>query len=444
MKFFSFILSLLEYILIIGIILDCNTPYASAINKNYHLTEINILCIVALLFINILIYKIKINTFKRWILIFIPYYFLMILYLFISVDDIKYINFISRFLIAIPFLTIIFCIYNQRGKLFTLLNKFSKVMFLLSVVSLFFWFFGSQLHLISPSGTLKAFWGIEFNYPSYYGLYFERQTDNFLWITGFRNIGIFSEGPMFSLCLIFSLYIEMFLNEVKSNKVLYKEKNNLYLRFNNKITIKYIRLLIFIVTLFTTTTTTGMIIFILMIIMKFSFLNSKNKIMRVIKWILAFIVIIVGVLAINALFINKASSNSWLIRVEDFRIGVKAWMNSPIFGNGYGEWTALENLMISSSRTNTGFSNTVFTVLSQGGVILFIIYLIPIVGYFRYSIKMKDGKILILGCIFFIEFVVTLFQYTFLMMLFLSLGYALIINDKILYNKYKINKNKKN
>ncbi len=431
MRFFSLISDLIEYILMICIVLDCNTPYAYALNKNYYLTEIIIICILALYFISILRYKIKRNTFEKWLIVFTPYYIIMILYFFINVSEERWINFVIRFLIGIPILTIIFCIYHQNGNLFKLLKKFSLLMFWLSIVSLFFWWFGSQLRLISPTGIITSYWGIEFNYPSYYGVYFERQTDNFLWISGFRNIGIFCEGPMFSLCLVFTLFTELFLCEINKQKSIYKKDNKIYLRINTSMLKYRIRILVLTITLFTTTSTTGMIIFIFMIIIKYLFIGTKDNIKRIFKWIFGIVIVILGFYLINVLFVNKSQSNSWLIRMDDFYIGIKAWMKSPIFGNGYGEWSTLQSLMNSSLRTNTGFSNAIFTVLSQGGCALFLVYLVPIIGYFVYAVRNRDRKIFVFGTVFFIEFIVTLFQYTFLMLLFLSVGYALIVSDNM-------------
>ena len=121
--------------------------------------------------------------------------------------------------------------------------------------------------------------------------------------------------------------------------------------------------------------------------------------------------------------------------MEDFSIGMKAWLQSPLFGNGYADWSSLENLMNNSIRTNTGFSNSIFTVLSQGGIVLFLVYVVPIMTCFMYGIKKNDKGILIFSMIFFIEFIVTLFQYTFLMMILLSFGYSFIITNKNI--KYK-------
>lgn len=429
MKFFSLISNLIECILIMFIVLDFNTPYAYALNKNYYLTEIIVICILVLFFITILRYKIEISMFKKWLLVYIPYYVLMILFFFISVNRDKWINFIARFWIAIPLLTIVLCIYQKNGDIYRLLKKFSRIMFCLSVVSLFFWWFGSQLHLISPTSTIRAYWGIEYNYPSYYGLYFERQTDNFLWISGFRNIGIFCEGPMFSLCLIVALFTELFLYEDIKQKFIRINGNKVYLRTKNSGLKRRIIILVLAITLFTTTTTTGMIIFIFMFIMKYVLTGTNNKMKKIFKWIFGIIIVILGIYLMRSLFVDKSDSVSWKIRLDDFHIGAKAWLKSPILGNGYGEWTVLENLMNGSIRTNNGFSNAIFTVLSQGGLVLFSLYIISILCYFMYTIKNKDKRIFVFGSIFLVEFVVTLFQYTFLMMLLLSLGYALVISN---------------
>lgn len=430
MKFVSLMLNLVEYLLAIFIILEFNTPYAYSLNRSYYLTEIIIILILIYFFIVATKFKIKRSIMKRWLVVFTPYYVILLIYIFIKVKPEKIINFSTRFLLVIPILSLTFGIYNKKDEVFRILNKISKVIFCLSIISLFFWWYGSQLHLISPTGTINSYWGREFSYPSYYGLYFERQMDKFLWIDGFRNIGIFCEGPMFSLCLIFSLFTELFLHKDTNKKIIYKFNSNKYLIINENIFMRYIRIIVFIITLFTTTTITGIIIFIIMAIVKYLITSKKNNIRILIKLLISIVMFFLGIYIIYALFISKSQSNSWIIRMEDFSIGMKAWLQSPLFGNGYADWSSLENLMNNSIRTNTGFSNSIFTVLSQGGIVLFLVYVAPIMTCFMYGIKKNDKGILIFSMIFFIEFIVTLFQYTFLMMILLSFGYSFIITNK--------------
>ncbi|NRY62050.1 O-antigen ligase family protein [Clostridium beijerinckii] len=425
MKILILLTTFFEYLFALFVILDCNTPYAVALDRNYYITEIVMILIIILLILNFIINHISKRLISNWLKIFFPYYLIMFTFLLVNVSDEKRVNFMARFLIALPILTLLFGIYQKSNDIYRILKRLTNVISVLSLISLFFWFFGSQLHYLSPTGQILSYWGYEFNYPSYYGLYFERQMDNFLWIHGYRNIGIFCEGPMFSLILVISLFTEIFLFQEDSTKKLLNIVNGkIYLNNVKGILRNRIKISILVITLVTTTSTTGMVLLVLLLLLKYAINSPKEKYKLILKWVSGLFIIVGGLIIMNNLLETKSNSNSWLIRMSDYNIGFKAWMNSPLFGNGYGDWTSLQSLMSENFRTNTGFSNAIFTVLSQGGIVLMLVYVISIIGYFRCFLKYKNKVVLVFEIIFLIEFVVTLFQYTFIMMILLAYGYT--------------------
>ena len=81
-------------------------------------------------------------------------------------------------------------------------------------------------------------------------------------------------------------------------------------------------------------------------------------------------------------------------------------------------------------RSNTGMSNSIFQVLSQGGLLLFSIYLIPLV--FEVIDALRGGKYdsVAFFSIVVLEFVFTIFGFNFLMLILLAFAYAMIISRR--------------
>ena len=111
---------------------------------------------------------------------------------------------------------------QDKEKIPQILLCYKNLIFIIALISLFFWFFGSILKIIRPSGIVLSSWGAIGNnlniVPSFHNLYFE--TQNFR--TGIeilngvqRNTAIFTEAPMAALNFSIALLIE-FLDKHKS------------------------------------------------------------------------------------------------------------------------------------------------------------------------------------------------------------------------------------
>ena len=405
----SIFISLIEYVIAVLIVLDCNTPYSRSITTDFHLPEI----IAVFTFALFLLILDKLRIKRKTIIVigsyFSAYFIAMLLLFFLSVDKNSPFAFLARFLVMVPLLTIIQTAYQIRGNHYRLLLKYSNVVFALSVMSLAFWVLGSNMHVINPTNYLNANWGRDYSYPSYFGLYFERQIDSFLFYKGFRNIGIFCEAPMFSVNLVIAIAIKVFLQPyriIDKNRKGYKSN--------------IVKIIIMMVALITTLTTTGYIAIIFIVIAKYIIGKPKNARIKVIKYLTGMLVALIGSRVAYGIYINKAESVSWMVRLDDFSAGIKAWRRSPIWGNGYGDETVLKSFMSSFRSWNMGYSNSIFTVLAQGGILLFSAYLIPIIWGIVTAIKKKAYHILCFEGIMILEFIVTIFPYTFIMLLLIS------------------------
>ena len=400
---YNLIVSFLEYSLVGVTILDAGSPYSRAVNADYYFPEISAVLILALFFFHV--GRIKRSLLRQCMTCFIPYYVIAVLYMIVSVETVRMTSYIARFLILLPVSTILFCQYADLKRPYQLLQKYVNVITVLAVISLFFWAFGSQLGIIKPTGWFIAHWGTDYQYPSYFGLYFERQHASVFGISfGMRNQGVFCEGPMYSLNLVFSIAIYIFLLPDRSSKSLWKQ-------------------IILIVTLITTFTTTGFILLLLI----FGIKLLQEKKLRGIRMAVTIITIPLMVWGIYSVFIDKSTSSSWLIRLDDFRAGLLAWQGHPIFGNGWSDRSSVVRYMSSFRSYNTGYSNTIMQLLAEGGICLFALYAIPIVGLLIKSVRLKQRNITCFMFVFLLEFIFTIFTYFLLMLFFLSLFYASLI-----------------
>lgn len=359
------------------------------------------------------------------------YYFSMFFLFIMSVSEKSRFTFIARILLAFPMIILYFCDHIDREALFDPIYMYINVMTVISVISLFFWIFGSQLHIISPTGSICSGWGAQLrgiSYPSYFGLYFERQGVTFLSYSGMRNQGIFAEGPMFSLCLVLAIGAELFL-PAKMTKM--KRKDFLFSTWRGKRHMVNLKLLSLMTTLITTFTTTGQIFLILMLAFRFFMQKPKVKFNNLIKLLIGGILVVVGAYATISIFLLKVTSVSWLLRTDDLNAGFHAWLSSPIWGKGFGDLSVVNSFRSQTAsqftRGENGSSSSLMMVLSQGGMLLLFIYIFPIYRAIQKALWEKNVGMLMMITIMILEFVFTTAAYHFVIMFFFSLLYAYML-----------------
>lgn len=241
------------------------------------------------------------------------------------------------------------------------------------------------------------------DYPSYFGLYFEMQGISFFFHNGLRNEGIFSGGPMYSLCLCIAIALELFVCHNDSPTIMKGQDN--YFHIDKQL--KYARLkeIILIVTLITTVTTTSYILLAFMVAINYYIRRPRSEIARISKYIGGAIVAFITPYFIYSVYSERAVTHSWAGRIDDLKAGLKAWQVAPIFGNGYNENETL--LSFSSYRRSGigfGFSNSITLILAEGGLILFSVYIIPIISCLIMMLNANEIEFVIFIVVFCIEF----------------------------------------
>lgn len=388
-----------EYLFVIFVILNCNSVYSTMLNKNYYLREI----LIVLLFF-MLIFQIKSSNFNKkklgkfiiYILIYLGY--IMLFYLIDVTEPEKKYDFILLYFITFPMLLMLYLTSKDNTMIKEFLYKFSKVVTILAVISLFFYIFGTLINLIKPSSYIMINWGEVQKIASYFGLHFNAQL---IYIFGgnkiVRNTGIFVEAPMYSLNLIIALTINLFVNEKKSVKEKY----------------------ILLITIFTTLSTTGIILGSILYVINFVKSKGKQSIKILVLPIIGILVFSIGINLLN----DKKGTSSYSFRIDDYIACYKAWIKKPLFGNGYKRTEEIVSNM-DSNRTKTGLSNSIMVLLAQGGIYLFIFYVIPIFRAYKYARINKKNGVAILDGILLILFITTIFLYKPIAINLLAMGYA--------------------
>lgn len=268
--------------------------------------------------------------------------------------------------------------------------KYTSIVLVIAVISLFFWLFGSTLGYIRPTGYLYSAWTGNDSLKkvvSYYGIYFETQSVTFFGLTGkmVRNTAIFTEAPMASM-----IFSTAFLAEL-----LMQDKLN------------WKRCAILMAAVLSTISTTGYMVVIAAAGLRYVFTRQGTREGHLLKLILLPTAFVTGLIILSFLIDQKLGTSSGSTRADDFIAGYKAWMNEPLLGNGYGNYDMIEKYMSYFRRNNTGFSNSPMLVLAYGGIYLFLPYGISVLtGLFRFARKRmwnRMGFYLVFLC----EFIIT-------------------------------------
>ena len=170
-----------------------------------------------------------------------------------------------------------------------------------------------------------------------------------------------------------------------------------------------------------------MILLLAIFSFKYCLTKSKTVLVGIIKWIGAIIVLIMAWYFSNKLFLLKADTGSWEVRFDDFLAGFAAWKRNFWFGNGYDTMDAIIYYMSSRRSYNMGYSSGMFSVLAQGGIALMLNYIIGFLGYIKYSVQFHRYELISMSIVVILIFITSLFHFTFVMLLIMAYGYALLI-----------------
>lgn len=383
------VLSIISFFSAFFLVLNCQSVFQNSKDSNYVFYGLCFFLLVLQSIVSIAEYKITKKNIRAFFLTSVLYLFIIFLYVICSVGKKDLFRFLTRFLIF-PFVVLFFLSECPVKKKLETFRFFILITAIISIVTSILWFCSSFLNL-SPTSIYVWKWSGDVEGYSYFGLYFSspyQYIDLFPSLAIRRNIGIFTEGPMFmlvlSLALLFSICIRDFFHIKKW---------------------EYCSILIAMITTFSVTGYLVVLIIISMEILAF-FKRKDNKL------ILFVFFAVFGIIALSALLILKSSSASFLVRVDDFKVGFKAFLSNPFVGIGYENTSVLESYMSDIRLFNVGFSNSLFAILAYGGILLTGIYVIPIIQGIRCSVKNKNPHLFVFCVVLFLLYLSVIF-YTF-------------------------------
>lgn len=399
------IFCVLEYMLAIFIILDCRSVFQHTVSNSNVINIVLSALIFCLVMLNILAKRYDKNKVKKAILFFMVYYLYMALFVLLNdMEGMK--NYIYAFGMILPLLFFYYYTSKEtKQSIIKMLEKISNIMIVIAIVSVILYLLGPIFNIIKPTGSIYMKWGGERAIPSYYNLQFVTQNINIFGINIIRNTSIFTEAPMYSLNLSIALAIQMMSNPSKNS---------------------FIKKLILVITIITTTSTTGIIIATELVFFKILLQKSNKRIVKITKSIW-FPIICIILFSVTAFFYDfRSETNSYSIRMDDYKASYQAWLEHPIVGNGYGSIEEIEEYMSGFRMNNTGLSNSILVLLAQCGIYWGIIYIIPFILAMVYGMKNQKSSVIIFAGTIMILFITAIFQYTVMMLNLLAIGYSLM------------------
>lgn len=383
------LIDILDYMWIILIIVQCHSIYTVK-SEPLNLIVPFLVTTAMLLLLNLLRFTLSI----KYIYILGLYFIAMATFFLTNIGaNVTPLN-ITKYFIMLPLFFLINSIYVNKEIFSALLSKFVNVVVILAIFSLFFWIFGTLLNVVHPTSTVINQWSGGQLINSYYNLYFETQQMIFFGFRIIRNSGIFAESPIWGLILSIAYVIDFLILKFDKNS-----KRN-----------------IIILTMLSTISTTGIIIVGLAIL---------YKIMTTSRWMTKLLLLPVTLslgFSLLLLLAEKSETVSANLRVDDYNIGFIVWKTSLWIGHGLNNGILAIQSHISTFTRNLGYSNTLFVILAQGGLLLFLIYFSPmILLLFKKNINL-DFKFAII--LFFILVTTIIFEGTFLFLWILTLSYS--------------------
>lgn len=402
---------ILIYVISLLVVLDCNSVYVKLYNSQ---NVLDILLIFSLcLLIAYYMLANKNNSDKKQSLMKVILLILgIIMYSLVYIVFTKVVSkrFIKSFMIILPLFLII---YSQSNNLKIIISKIPSIVFILAIISIFFWILGPITNIINPTNHVTIGWGGVRTINSYFNIHFYTQSASFLGSIIPRNTGMFVEGPMYSLVLTLALLIELFIN--KNHSLIY--------------------IIVFLITIFTTVSTTGIVLSVSTIVIYYIFsLKNKNTLIKFLKILSIPLVLLLGFNIVNGFLSRKYNSLSYNVRIDDYQAAIKTFQQYPIFGCGFGDETQLHKNMSSFRSENNGFSNSLFLLLAQGGIYLLLIFVYSMIRIIAFAKKNNNLNLFIFLIFYIVLLSTTLFLYQSIVMNILAISLIIGKKNKVEYN----------
>lgn len=241
--------------------------------------------------------------------------------------------------------------FMQASDFWSFIERFTNLILIVAITSLFFWLFGSVLHWIPASGRVSFKWDAVRSASSYFGLYYT-PTWQQLALPGFgflqKNCGIFTETPMY--CFLLS---------------------NVYCLYRLRPVQKRWVKTVLLATILSAVNTTAIVAVIAFECIRAVF-QGKLKRRSLLKIFVMLILAFVGLYVINVAVKNKLNSGSGEVRMDHLRSCLQAFVSSFPLGQGIASTDAVVGLGEYEQGISMGFP-FLFAQEGLGAVILILV-----------------------------------------------------------------------
>lgn len=382
-----------EYLLAFALVLNCRSIWMSVPSMSWFSTGVLVLATMAV--IGCIVCKKRVTVVRLYTGIAVMITLILWATLFLGIHHENASGWI-RIVVSLEVLICFHIFCGNVSETLSILYKYENIISIICAVSLLFWIFGTMLGAVGSTGVIQSNWtgqkGVIATIKSYYGVYFETQTVNFLHFHLMtRNTAIFTEAPMCSFHFCLAFLIELFLKKSP-------QKN---------------KLILLIIGVLTTLASSGYIIVVGSLFISFLMKQPRKKVYKLIRFfVVPLLLTVVGIIVIG-LVGNKMQGTSGTTRVDDFIAGYKAWMNYPFFGNGYGNEDSYIQYMTASVRRNNnyGFSNSPMQILAYGGIYMAMPYVLSIIASINRFIRHRNWNLLAFEGGFLFLFTITIVSF---------------------------------
>ena len=211
------IVIIFRYITMLFLILKTQSVFTFFTNVDLHINLLFVSSLTIFTILRVFNKSISLKPHKKLFIFLLVYYIYVIAYGIIT--KCFYRPYYVNYLVVFPLLILnIVGSKNYKDEIRNLTETFVNIVFAISIISLFFYIFGSILNIIQPIDKISISWGITKKIPSYYFLHYNTQYIDIFGYSIWRNSSIFTEAPMFSLCLSFALFYYMFFSKKTRNR----------------------------------------------------------------------------------------------------------------------------------------------------------------------------------------------------------------------------------
>lgn len=307
------------------------------------------------------------------------------------------VNYLRVIRCASAVLMMILLLRTSKGKerSLSILGCFRDLMLIIACASLVFWVLGSIIKVLPCTGYLYMDWSHTGEYvriPTFLCLYFETQWTPWELVQA-RNCGIFVEAPMAGFAYSVALMAEIFVHRSRKPRHL-------------------VNMTLLTVAILSTLSLICYGFLLLVAAFSYSGVILKGKAGRSSK-IAVGTAFAAAAVVLMIFTIDKLDSSSAITRVNDFAVGLNAWLAHPVFGGGFESLEYLQSFMPEWRSYDIGFSNSPMEILAQGGLYIGIPYIYGFMSSLIRGIRNKEHRRIAVTIIFayLFTFIVVPYQY---------------------------------